>query len=351
LDADGVWFHVCSLGEARAVYPLAKQLPRTLLRFTAITQTGYDAVSNLSHSQNRFLPFDLFLHLWIRPQKVLIVMEAELWYLLFLISHKKGAKTIVLNARISDRSTKRYRRFSWIYRQIFKYVDEIYAQTETDRKRLVELGADNIVVTGNIKLFQPPKATRQLQKKLPILICAASTHEGEEALIMESFLPLKNEVPGAQLVLVPRHPERFSELISQTAAFTALHGLSLGLYSEGGLSDADIIIVDLLGELVNIYAVSDLVVMGGTFVHVGGHNVAEAAQFGCKIISGESYFNQVDIYHAVEGIRVVSGNMLAKTMQNFAKLPETKIKVNCNMEPILYSIHSVLKEEKDGTSL
>jgi 3-deoxy-D-manno-octulosonic-acid transferase len=338
LKSNGIWFHVCSFGEARAIYPILDALPTEKLRLTTTTQTGHEAISLKTKDQSRYLPFEPLLFSWLKPQKVLLVMEAEFWFLLFALAKSRGAKTLLINARMSDRSFPKYKRISWLYQQIFKYVDEVYAQSEIDRERLAFLGAKNIKVIGNIKLANIPKVTKNLTKPKTLLICGASTHEGEENLIIKAFLKLKEAEPTVKLILAPRHPERFKKVSKMVEDCAKENHYSWHNYSQNEALNSDIIVADVLGELVNIYAISDVVILGGAFTPVGGHNAAEAAQFGCKIISGEHYFNQRDIFSMVEGITVVTKENLARRLQQHAQLISTKIKQRTDIEPILESI-------------
>ena len=276
-------------------------------------------------------------------------MEAEFWYLLFALAQSRGAKTLLINARMSDRSFPKYQKIGWLYREIFKYIDEVYAQTPKDKERLESLGAKNVTVTGNIKLAKLTGASRQLEKPSGFVVCGASTHEGEETLILDAFAALKKEQPEAVLLLVPRHPERFDKVASlvQKIAGSRQQGesddrLRWHRYSERENFDSDIILVDTLGELVNMYAISDIVILGGAFEPIGGHNAAEAAQFGCKIISGEHYFNQKDIFDAIEGIAVVEASNLSKRLLQHGLLKPTRIKNKSDITPIVESIKSVL---------
>ena len=342
LTKDGIWFHVCSFGEARAIYPLLEQLPSELVRLTTTTQTGYEAISQKQSKQSRYLPFEPLLLSWLKPQKILLVMEAEFWYLLFALAKSRGAKTVLINARMSDRSFPKYKRMAWLYKQIFKYIDEVYAQNEIDRERLARLGAKNIQVIGNIKLSNIPKATKNLTKPKTLLICGASTHPTEEALILDAFVKLKQEEPTARLVLVPRHPERFAEVSRLVEKVAQEEHYTWHNYSESEALNSDIVVVDVLGELVNIYAISDVVILGGAFAKIGGHNAAEAAQFGCKIISGEHYFNQRDIFSVIEGISIVNEASLVRRLQQHAQLKPTQITQTTDIQPILDSINAVL---------
>ena len=341
LKPDGIWFHSCSFGEAKAIKPLVDALPKESLRMSTTTQTGFSAISEYTQ-ESRYLPFEPLLFYWLRPQKVLLVMEAEFWYLLFALAKKRGAKTLLVNARMSDRSFPKYQKMSWLYRQIFKYIDEVYAQTETDKERLEILGAKNVRVTGNIKLSTLPKPTEKIAKPKGMLVCGASTHEGEEALILEAYLALKKQEGDVRLLLVPRHPERFDKVADMAGDFSKRHGLCMQRYSENREICSDIVVVDVLGELVNLYTISDLVILGGAFEPIGGHNAAEAAQFGCKIISGKHYFNQKDIFSAIEGITVVEASNLSKRVLQHGLLKPAHIKVRTDIVPILQSIEKVL---------
>jgi 3-deoxy-D-manno-octulosonic-acid transferase len=339
LSQDGIWFHVCSFGEARAIYPLLDALPKELLRLTTTTQTGYEAIVAKQSQESRYLPFEPLLFSWLKPQKVLLVMEAEFWYLLFALAKKRGAKTLLINARMSDRSFPKYKRIAWLYKQIFKQIDEVYAQSELDKERLETLGAKNVQVIGNIKLSNIPKATKALTKPKALFICGASTHPTEEKLILDAFVEFKKEEPTARLIVVPRHPERFKEVSNLVEHYAKEYHYSWHNYSENEALNSDIIVADVLGELVNIYAISDLVILGGAFTeNVGGHNAAEAAQFSCKIISGEHYFNQRDIFSVIEGIAIVTAENLARRMQQHAQLIPTRITQTTDINPILESI-------------
>jgi len=341
LKPDGIWFHSCSFGEAKAIKPLVDALPSVLLRMSTTTQTGFQAISEYT-DQSRYLPFESFLFFWLKPQKALVVMEAEFWYLLFALTQKKGAKTLLINARMSDRSFPKYQRIGWLYREIFKHIDEVYAQTELDKERLESLGAKNVKVTGNIKLAQLPEVSRKLEKPKGLLLCAASTHKGEEELMLDAFSNFRKEHGEAKLVIVPRHPERFDEVSLMVENFAKNENLSWHRYSQNGHFDADVVMVDKLGELVNIYAISDIVILGGAFEPIGGHNAAEAAQFGCKIISGKHYFNQKDIFDAIEGIAVVEASNLSRRLSQYGLLKPCKIKNRSDITPILESIKKTL---------
>jgi len=341
LKSNGIWFHSCSFGEAKAIKPLVDVLPQDVLRMSTTTYTGFKVIGDYT-KESRYLPFEPLLFGWIKSQKALVVMEAEFWYLLFALAQSRGAKTLLINARMSDRSFSKYEKIGWLYRHIFKYIDEVYAQTDKDKERLESLGAKNVLVTGNIKLAHLPPKTKEIKKPSNLVLCGASTHDGEEALILEAFAAFKKEHPEAVLLLVPRHPERFTKVAKMMEDFADEYHCTTQRYSQNEALYSDMILVDTLGELVNMYAISDIVILGGAFEPIGGHNAAEAAQFGCKIISGKHYFNQKDIFDAIEGIAVVEASNLSRRLLQHGLLKPTRIKSKSDITAIIKSLRDVL---------
>ncbi len=290
----GVWFHACSLGEVNALKPIVTKLDLPA-ELSVITQTGYHAAAGLSDAV-RFLPFEIFLPFWVRRQKALVVLEAELWYMLFLCAKRKGMPTFLLNGRISDRSFPRYRRFRWFYRKVLRHVDTVFAQSEKDAARFRVLGAQKVVVLGNIKTAAVVEPSRMLPEPKREVVTLASTHEGEEMLLLHHL-----DFAGRVVVVVPRHPERFERVATEVAAFCSRKGLSFHRFSMREDFESDVVLLDRMGELVNLYAISDVVLLGGSFVDgVGGHNPLEPAHFGVKLVSGVHVFNQQALFPLVE---------------------------------------------------
>ncbi len=341
LRANGIWFHSCSFGEAKAIKPLVDALPSECLRMSTTTHTGFKAIHEYT-KESRYLPFESLLFFWLKQQKVLVVMEAEFWYLLFALAKSRGAKTLLINARMSDRSFPKYQKIAWLYRHIFKHIDEVYAQTALDKERLESLGANNVVVTGNIKLYSLPKVTEHLVNPSGLIVCGASTHENEEEIILEAFEALRKEEKEVKLLLVPRHPERFDAVVKMVEDFSREHHLTMQRYSSNSVMQSDIVVVDVLGVLVNMYSISDIVILGGAFEPIGGHNAAEAAQFGCKIISGKHYFNQKDIFDAIEGITIVEASNLSRRVLQHGLIKPAKIKSKSDISMIIESLKSTL---------
>ncbi len=327
-----IWFHVCSFGEVISLKPLLEAVDKKV-NISVTTATGYKEAQKYK-ADVRFLPFESLLPFWVKRQKVLIVSEAELWYMLFFMAKRQGAKTILINARISDNSYRSYQKFSWFYKKIFSLIDVVFAQSEKDKARLLELGAKEVQVTGNIKAYANIKTTKTLPKPHAEVITLASTHHDEERLLLEQ-IPYHDK----KIIVVPRHPERFDEVASMLASFADAHGLSFHRYSKREDFESDIIMIDKMGELINIYAISDVVLLGGSFVdHVGGHNPLEPATFGCKILSGKYIFNQKSLYPLVENIEMIEPNDIASAL-GYAKA--TKIIGKVNIEPIIKAIRDV----------
>jgi len=320
LSENKIWFHSCSQGETTALKPILEKFDKDEINLTVITNTGYAKAKELV-SNVRYLPFEIFLPFWIKKQKILLVMEAELWYMLFLVAQRKGARTVLINARINDRSYKNYQRFGFFYKRIFKHIDKVFAQTELDKQRLEELGAKDIEVTGNLKLANLPKVTKKFVKPDGILITAGSTHESEESLILDAW-----DKSMGKLVVVPRHPERFDSVYGLIESKYKNTGISFHRYSKMSDFSSDIVLVDVMGELNNIYAISDVVILGGGFIKTaGGHNPIEPAYFGCKLISGKSIFNQRSLFECVENYLLIENGELKQTLLNIDELQATKL--------------------------
>ena len=325
-----IWFHTCSQGETTALKPIFDEFSNDELNLSVITNTGYAQGAKML-TNVRYLPFEIFLPFWIKKQKALVVMEAELWYMLFLVASLKGTKTYLINARINDKSYSTYKKYSFFYKRLFKNVDKIFAQSETDKKRLEELGAKNIEVIGNIKLAYLPKTTKDLIKPDGILITAGSTHESEEALILDAW-----DKSQGKLVIVPRHPERFDEVYALIESRYQNCQISYSRYSKSNNFESDITLVDVMGELVNIYAISDVVILGGGFIKTaGGHNPIEPAYFGCKLISGKIIFNQKSLFECVDNHYLINNDELKKYLDDIKNLKPTSIGAKGDIQPII----------------
>lgn len=329
-----VWFHCCSFGEVRALKPIVDSLDEEV-NISVITNTGFEEAQKFN-AQVRYLPFEIFLPFWVNKQKALFVLEAELWYMLFLWAQIKKTKTFLINARISDKSYASYKRFSFFYKRVFKHINKVYAQSQLDKERLMELGARDVEVIGNIKLAQLPKISKALVKPEGFMITAGSTHEKEEELILEAF-----DASLGRLIVVPRHPERFEQVDGLLKAYANKHNLSYHRYSKEAHFNSDIVLVDAMGELINIYAISDCVILGGAFEKIGGHNPVEPAFFNCRIISGEAIFNQKPLFESIQHYTLVENDKLKEVLQNVHQLPQAKLVDIGSVEPIIKEINAI----------
>ncbi len=332
-EENKIWLHSCSMGETRALKPIFESLDQDDINLSVITNTGYE--EGMKFVKNvRYLPFEIFLPFWIKRQKILLVMEAELWYMLFLVASKKGSKTVLINARINDKSYLTYKKYKFFYQHIFKHIDTIFAQTDIDKKRLEELGGKNIEVIGNIKLASLPKVTKIYTKPDGVLITAGSTHKSEEELILNSW-----DRKQGRLVIVPRHPERFDEVWELITSKYKNSGLRYHRFSQKEDFESDIILVDKMGELNNIYSVSDVVILGGGFIKTaGGHNPIEPAFFGSKLISGKVIFNQKSLFECVNNYYLCEPSELQSYLDKIDFLEKSSIGQKGDISPIIQMI-------------
>jgi len=336
-NRETIWFHVCSLGEARALKPILDFLEDEKVSITTITQTGQKEAKRYK-ADIRYLPFEIFLPFWIKKQKILVVLEAEFWYLLFAVAKARGTKVILLNARISDKSVKKYLQFSWFYKKLLERVEIVYAQSEVDKNRFLALGAKNIEVIGNIKLAAKISYNKDYDKPDVELIVAGSTHDGEEKSVLAGFVEYKRE-RDSKLIIVPRHPERFESVYSLMKEAATNNALTLSRFSEDKTLSTDMILVDMMGELNNIYKISDVAILGGAFKEdVGGHNPLEPAFFECKIITGKHFFHQKELFKYVHHVQYIDHDEVFKALKKAKDLPVSMVEETINLEPIIKKI-------------
>lgn len=332
-----IHFHVCSLGEAVAIKNLA--LKFNDFSVSVITTTGFNAA--LKFCKNvRFLPFENFLPFWLKKSEILVIFEAELWLNLVRSAKKNGTFVVLLNARMSDRSFKRYKFFKFYYKKVFENIDLVLAQSDKDALRLEILGAENIKITGNIKSANFSKPTKNYAKFKERLIVIASTHEGEEELVLNNLEINQND----KIILAPRHPERFKKAGEILAKYAKKNALKFEKFSQNSDLKSECILLDTLGELVNFYAIADVVILCGSFVNnVGGHNPIEPAYFGAKIISGKYFYNQKALYEIVKNIEICEATEISKAIK---KSRRSEILNISNLDEIKKII-----EEKNGKSI
>ncbi|MCH5336014.1 MAG: lipid IV(A) 3-deoxy-D-manno-octulosonic acid transferase [Campylobacter sp.] len=324
-----VHFHACSLGEVKSIKELALRFDS---RISVITQTGFDEAKSFCNKVN-FLAFETFIPFWLKSCKVLVIFEAEYWLMLVFIAKLRGARVLLINARISDKSYKNYKNFSFFYRLIFSYIDEVFSQSLQDKERLLELGAKKVEVYQNIKAALEPKINKNYTKLKQKLIIFASTHQGEEELLLK-FLKLKDD---EKLIIAPRHPQRFKE-VENLLLSLHLNFDKFSAFTEASLEEnfkAPILLLDSLGELVNFYAISDVVVLGGSFLEgIGGHNPIEVASFNNVLISGIYIHNQKSLFNEVENVNFCE-NLEELDEKIHSLNQKAKISKKTDLEPII----------------
>jgi 3-deoxy-D-manno-octulosonic-acid transferase len=319
-DGDAsIWIHAVSVGEVLMARALAAALkaryPRLRLFLSTTTMTGQQvARRNLQSVDGVFyFPFDwTFIvrrTLAIVKPRLFIMMETEIWPNLLRACRRQEVKTVVINGRISERSYPRYRLIRPLFRRVLADVDRFCMQSEESARRLISLGADpaRITVTGSLKFdsLEPPSARPDGRARERVLrffrllptrtvIVAGSTMRGEEEAVLRAFRALKRTHPGALCVLAPRQPERFGEVerLAREAGFTALRRSELLIDAE---PRADVVVLDTIGELAQVYQLATAVFVGGSLVDLGGHNILEPAIFGKPIVFGPHMHNFKEI--------------------------------------------------------
>lgn len=325
-----IWVHAVSLGEVIAVTPLIDAMleKKWSVLVTTMTPTGAERVKNRfgQRVEHRYVFYDLpyaarrFFKM-ARP-KVGVIVETELWPNMVSEAARAQVPLVLVNARLSERSSRGYGKIKWLIRPVLRKFEKILAQSTDDAQRFMQLGADpdTILVSGNIKFDLqmpglPVERFTQLKsrwgsKRTAVII--ASTHDDEEQQILIRLSRLQAAIADVVLLIAPRHPERFKKV----ARLSSRMGFQTGLISEpNSLSqDNDVVILDSLGELPGFYQISNYAFVGGSLVPVGGHNVLEPIAMNIPVLSGKEVFNNRticrDLQNAGAVIFVENADML-----------------------------------------
>ena len=347
LQPGGIWVHAVSVGESIAAAPmiraLLKRYPQLPITVTCMTPTGSQRIQALFADEPRiqhcYLPYDLpwaaarFLNR-VQP-KLAIIMETELWPNHIHQCAKRGIPVALANARLSARSAKGYARFAGLTRPMLQEMSLIAAQTEAEAERFRQLGArpECVEVTGSIKfdltidpqlLINASELREQWQALGRPVWIAASTHEGEDEIVLAAHRQLLASYPNALLILVPRHPERFNSVFE----LCQREGFATVRRSSGDLVEAQtqVLLGDTMGELLFLYALADSAFVGGSLVPNGGHNLLEPAALAKPVLSGPHLFNFLEIAAklrdaaALEEVDDAQG--LAVAVQRLFELPQ-----------------------------
>jgi 3-deoxy-D-manno-octulosonic-acid transferase len=304
-----IWVHAVSVGETRAAAPLIQELqrryPQHRILLTHMTPTGRDTgIALFGDSVQRcFLPYDFpfavtrFLDHFAPACGLLL--ETEIWPNVIHACHSRKVPIYLVNARMSEKSCRRYARFPTFAKECLSELTAIAAQSDADAGRLHALGAGAVTVTGNLKFDIMPDVALlerganwrvQWGRARPVLLCA-STREGEEILL----LPLLQQLEMADLlvVIVPRHPQRFDEVAAQFER----EGIAYQRRSAGQpiAAQTRVVLGDSMGEMFAYYAASDVAIIGGSLLPFGAQNLIEACAAGCPVIVGPHTYNFAEV--------------------------------------------------------
>ena len=319
IDGDeSIWIHAVSVGEtltARALIgELKTRYPGLKLFLSTTTMTGHEVARALTDIDGVFyFPLDWGFTVRrtldvVRP-RLFVMMETEIWPMLLRECRERGVATMLVNGRISKRSFARYTLVRRFFRRVLDDVERFCMQSEEAARRIVALGADpaRVVVTGSLKFDSldwpgvgPHGQSRdrvlryfRLSPGRPVVI-AASTLRGEDQASFEAFHRVQARWPDALLIVAPRHPERFEEVTRLAAeeGFRVVRRTSLPVDQS---PDADVVVLDTIGELARLYQIASVVFVGGSLVDAGGHNILEPAMFGKAIVFGPHMHNFAEI--------------------------------------------------------
>jgi len=339
-----IWLHGASVGEIMSVLPLIERI--SARGFAMLVTSGTVTSGDIAEQRlprgviHQFVPLDVprfvrrFLDHW-QPSLALFV-ESDLWPNMVIETSRRDVPMILINGRVSENSFRRWNRLPSAITNLLQRFELCLARTPADARRLSDLGAPNVVTTGNLKLDVPaPPADAARLKDLETaigrrpLIAAASTHAGEEELMIAAHKRLRTNFPGLLTVIAPRHPERGAQ-IAELATAAGLHAV---LRSAGELPkrSTDIYIADTLGELGLLYRLAPVVFIGGSLIAHGGQNPIEAAKLGAAIVHGPHVANFAEIYGALDAARgaeaVGDGRRLIAALGALLAQPEMRDRV------------------------
>ena len=321
--AHPIWIHAASVGEVMCSIPLIKRMkaewPECKMIITTMTRTGNATAQRQIPEADEvlFLPWDhpLILKRFFKKRNpaVLLVAETELWPNLLRFCGRRKVPVVLFNGRISDKSFPGYRRFRSLFQRPLEAISLFLMQTETDRRRIVEIGArrEGTRVTGNIKFDQSfPTLTEETKARMVAslrlrghekILIAGSTHPGEEEILLGVYRDLLDLIPDLILILCPRHPDRLGQVESllQKEKRTWVRRTALSdeksFLGEGQAETPPVVLLDTMGELMKLYSLGTLVFIGGSLVPVGGHNPLEPLWFGKCVLFGPYMFNFLEI--------------------------------------------------------
>lgn len=313
----GLWVHAVSVGETLAAAPYVKALqqrfPDLPVIVTTTTPTGSEQVQRLFGGGvfHMYLPYDMpwFWRSFLKALNpgLLVVMETELWPNLMAACEGRNLPVLLANARMSEKSARGYQKFSALTQPMLQRLSLVAAQNSIDGDRFIQLGlsANKLEVTGSVKFDVTPadntleqgEQLRQQWGAERLVLALASSHADEDEQLLDIFRQLQQTVPELLLLLIPRHPERFDAVANAAKS----HGFRVQRRSQGSASDqTEVYVADTMGEMLQLLAASDLVLMGGSLIQHGGHNPIEPAALGKATLIGPNYMNFTAIVETLE---------------------------------------------------
>jgi 3-deoxy-D-manno-octulosonic-acid transferase len=335
-----IWVHAVSVGETLAATRLVAELEAAVPGYAVVVSTTTPTGQRVARERfgvdcTFFYPLDFAFAVrpYLRALKpsLVILMESELWPRMLVECDRSGIPVAVVNARVSDRSLPRYRALRWLWKPLLNRVRLLLAQSEEDTRRWKQIGApaDRVVTVGNLKYDIRTSAetplTALIRKHLPadakVLVCG-STHEGEEALLLD-YWTLSLAKPRV-MVLAPRHPQRAEEIEHLVAERSGLKGfrLSQWRFNPTDIPNEAVLLIDTVGELSSLYALATAAFIGGSLVPHGGQNPLEPARFGVPVLMGphhENFRGMVDAMQAENAIQIVTTQNVGDTLESFLK--------------------------------
>src|SRR5690349_4154093 len=358
LNVDGeesIWIHAVSVGEALTARALVTDLraryPRLRLYLSTTTIAGQQvAKKSLTQLDGIFyFPFDwAFIvrrTLDIVKPRVFIMMETEIWPNLLRSCRARGVRTVLINGRISSRSYPRYKLVRPFFRRVLDDIDRFCMQSDESARRVIDLGADpaRVTVTGSLKFDSlqvptPVSHGRPRERVLRyfrvsssrVVIVAGSTMKSEELAVLHAFARIRRLAPGSLLILAPRHPDRFGEVerLAREEGFVTARKSDLPIDAD---PRADVVVLDTLGELAQVYQLATAVFVGGSLADYGGHNILEPAVFGKPIVFGPHMQNFKEITETflanAAAIQVQNDREFEETLRNLVTDPVSRARL------------------------
>jgi 3-deoxy-D-manno-octulosonic-acid transferase len=338
-----IWVHAVSVGEVLAVSALVPELclrfPQHRVVVSTTTDTGQQlAVKHFGEDNVFYFPMDFGFairpYLRLLHPELIVIAETEFWPNFLRLAHAVGTRIAVVNARISDRSFPRYRRWRFLLAGVLRVIDLFLAQTEEDALRLRTIGApgERVHVSGNLKFDLPPPAMPPIVASLraalgdagPVIVCG-STVEGEEPLLLRAFEDILASDPQAVMILAPRRPERFAE-VGRLLESLGIRFWKRSLWNGEALAGG-VLLVDTIGELAALYSLADIAFVGGSLVPRGGHNIIEPAQHGIATVVGrhtENFRDIVRLFQSRDALRVVGPAELSLVFMELISNPAAR---------------------------